>query len=135
VLDDPTVGSRSGGKIKRLLFCSGKIYFDLAAYKEEHKRDDVALVRLEQLYPMPVKQVNRILKRYSKADTLLWVQEEPANMGAWQYINSMKYHEEVNLPDSMGFVARKTSASPATGFKKIHDKEQHNIVQRAFGDA
>ncbi len=135
VLDDPTVGSRSGGKVKRLLFCSGKVYFDLAAYKEEQKRDDVAIVRLEQLYPLPVKQINSLLKRYSKAETLLWVQEEPANMGGWQYIHSMKYNTEVNIPDNMSFVARKTSASPATGFKKVHDKEQLHIVKRAFGDA
>ena len=135
ILDDPTVGSRSGGKIKRLLLCSGKVYFDLAAYKEEHKRDDVAIVRLEQLYPMPAKQLNAIMKRYSKATDILWVQEEPANMGAWQYINSMKFNPDVNIPDNLGYVARKTSASPATGFKKIHDKEQAGLVQRAFGDA
>ncbi len=134
LLDDPTVGSRSGGKVKRLLLCSGKVYFDLQAYKQENDRNDVAVVRLEQLYPLPAKQLNDVFKKYSKATDVVWVQEEPANMGAWQYINSMRFNPAVNLPDDLNFVARKTSASPATGFKKIHDKEQASLVRRAFGE-
>ncbi|MEZ4983904.1 MAG: 2-oxoglutarate dehydrogenase E1 component [Saprospiraceae bacterium] len=134
LLDDPTVGSRSSGKIKRLLLCSGKIYFDLQAYKQEHKREDVAIVRLEQLYPLPTDQLNEVFKRYSKATDILWVQEEPANMGAWQYFHSMRYNPDVNIPENLGYIARKASASPATGFKKVHDKEQETIVKRSFGD-
>lgn len=133
LLDDPTVGARSGAKIKRLLLCSGKIYFNLSMYKKEHKRDDVAIVRLEQLYPLPVEQLNAVFKKYKNLETILWVQEEPSNMGPWQYIHAMRTNSKVHLPKEMDFVARKSSASPATGFKKVHDKEQEHLVKKAFG--
>ncbi|RME93814.1 MAG: 2-oxoglutarate dehydrogenase E1 component, partial [Bacteroidetes bacterium] len=132
LIDDPTVGPRSGAKIKRLLLCSGKIYFDLAAYKRENKRDEVAIVRLEQLYPLPAQQLNFIFKRYVKASDILWVQEEPSNMGAWQYIHAMRLNADVHLPRDLGYVSRKSSASPATGYKWVHDKEQQELVERAF---
>jgi 2-oxoglutarate dehydrogenase E1 component len=135
LLDDPTItNAKDAGKVKRILLCSGKIYFDLSSYKEENKRDDVALVRLEQLYPLPTEQLDAVFKKYKKAETTLWVQEEPANMGAWQYIISMSFNDNVNFPANLNFVARKQSASPATGFKKIHDQEQQSIVLRAFGE-
>lgn len=134
LLDDPTVGSRSGAKVKRLLMCSGKVYFDLAAYKQEHKRDDVAIVRLEQLYPLPVDQLHAVFKRYKNIEDLVWVQEEPSNMGPWQYINGMTYNEAVSLPLPLQYVARKASASPASGFKKVHDQEQKDIVLKAFAE-
>ncbi|WP_367392388.1 2-oxoglutarate dehydrogenase E1 component [Lewinella sp. LCG006] len=134
-LDDPNITTaKAANKVKRLLLCSGKIYFDLSSHKEENQRDDVAVVRLEQLYPFPSEQLNKLFKKYSKAEHTLWVQEEPANMGAWQYVNSMRYNDGVALPDNLNFVARKTSASPATGFKKVHDQEQQSIVDRAFGN-
>ena len=133
LLDDPALDGKSGAKVKRLLLCSGKVYFDLQAYKDEHGHNDVAVVRLEQLYPLPAKQLNEVFKKYNKAKDIVWVQEEPANMGAWQYINSMRFNPDVNIPDSLQYVARKTSASPATGFKKVHDKEQDSLVRRAFG--
>jgi 2-oxoglutarate dehydrogenase E1 component len=134
ILDDPAIGSRGGGKVKRLLLCSGKVYFDLLAYKEENKRDEVAIVRLEQLFPLATEQLNAIFKKYSKAKDVVWVQEEPANMGGWQYINAMRFQEALNIPADLAYVARKASASPATGFKKVHDKEQASIVARAFGE-
>lgn len=135
VLDDPTVGPRSNKKVKRLLLCTGKISYELMAYKEEQKRDDVAIVRLEQLYPLPAKQLKVIANRYENA-TVFWVQEEPSNMGAWQYINSILLSEEIDLdPSKLQLVARKSSASPATGYKKMHDKQQERIVKEAFGDA
>lgn len=132
LLDDPTISKRGNTKVKRLLLCSGKVYYDLAAYKAEHKRNDVAIVRLEQLYPLPVEQLNYIFKRYNKAEDIMWVQEEPSNMGAWQYIHSMRLSDEVHLPKDMGFVSRKSSASPASGFKFIHDQEQAGLIKRAF---
>ncbi|MBL7792816.1 MAG: hypothetical protein JNK77_10860, partial [Saprospiraceae bacterium] len=91
------------------------------------KRDDVAIVRVEQLYPLPEKQIKQILNKYKNAK-VCWVQEEPRNMGAWQYLL-------VNLAEAAGFtpVTRKASASPATGFKKVHDQQQHDIVDAAFG--
>ena len=95
--------------------------------KKADKRNDVAIVRLEQLYPLPLTQLNNIFEKYSEAE-LYWVQEEPSNMGSWQYILSFFHYKDLKL------VARKSSASPATGFKKVHDKQQADIVDRAFLD-
>lgn len=133
VIDDPNITGRDNTKVKRLLFCSGKVYFDLQNYKQANKRDDVAVVRVEQLFPLPVEQLNDIFKRYKKATDIVWVQEEPANMGAWQYIDGMRHNPALELPKAMQYVARKSSASPATGFKKIHDEEQAQLVAKAFG--
>ena len=134
LLDDPTIGERSAGKVKRLLMCSGKIYFDLSSYKKANKRDDVAIVRIEQLYPLPIDQMNAVFKKYKNVETIRWVQEEPSNMGPWQYIYAMSSKDSVQLPAEIDYVARKASASPATGFKKVHEKEQQDIVEKAFGD-
>jgi 2-oxoglutarate dehydrogenase E1 component len=103
-------------------------------YKVANKRDEVAIVRLEQLFPLPVDQLNAVFKKYSSTDDIIWVQEEPSNMGAWQYIHSMRFNDSVTIPKELNYVARKASASPATGFKKVHDEEQASIVTRAFGD-
>ena len=128
ILDDPQVGPRSGKKIKRVLLCSGKVYYDLLDKKQKDQRTDVAIVRLEQLYPLPMTQLEMIRKKYEQAE-FYWVQEEPVNMGAWQYVLSFTYGWfHVKL------VSRKTSASPATGFKKVHDMQQEEIVERAFAE-
>jgi len=120
--DEDTVAAT---KVTRVLFCSGKIYYDLLAYKEENKRKDTALVRLEQLYPLPYKQIDKIIAKYKNA-SFAWVQEEPANMGAWTYILSCYRNATLSL------IARKSSASPATGFKKVHLNEQAKLVDDAF---
>jgi len=135
VLDDPGVGPRSGKKIERLLLCTGKVYYDLMEHKRQEKRKDVAIVRLEQLYPLPARQLRRVFEKYENAE-VMWIQEEPSNMGAWQYINNiLSNNREVNLRDAeIDFVARKSSASPATGYKKVHDEQQQDIVDRAFGE-
>jgi 2-oxoglutarate dehydrogenase E1 component len=125
VIDDALVGTKEVKKIKRVLQCSGKIYYDLLARQREEKRDDIAIVRFEQLYPFPSKQVDDLKKKYKGIETY-WVQEEPSNMGAWQYVNAFFLDHDFKL------VARKSSASPATGFKKLHDKQQKDIVDRAF---
>jgi 2-oxoglutarate dehydrogenase E1 component len=131
VYDDPLVGPRSGKKIERLLLCSGKVYYDLLEKKRNDKRDDVAIVRLEQLYPLPKKQLQAIFARYPNARPI-WVQEEPNNMGAWQYINNMLLDEHVDMNVRLSYISRRPSASPATGFKKVHDEQQASIVARAF---
>lgn len=126
IIDDPEIGPRSGKKVKRLLLCTGKVYYDLLAKKREDKIKDVAIVRIEQLYPLPINMLEQLFERYSEAD-VYWVQEEPLNMGAWQHILT-HLRQKVNLQ----VIARKASASPATGYKKKHDKEQKDIVKRAF---
>lgn len=119
------VDHESPAKVKKVLFCSGKIYYDLLERKQSDKRKDVVIVRIEQLYPFAEDQIDEVIAKYKKA-TLLWVQEEPKNMGAWYYILNMMRSTGIEV------VARKASASPATGFKKVHDKEQKDLVDRAF---
>ena len=119
------VDHESATKVKKVLFCSGKIYYDLLERKMESKRKDIVIVRLEQLYPFPESQVADVLSTYKKAE-MLWVQEEPKNMGAWYYILNMMRKSDIEV------IARKASASPATGFKKIHDKEQNALIDQAF---
>lgn len=128
VFDDPQVTTqKQADNITRVLCCSGKIYYELLDKKIEDGRDDVAIVRLEQLYPFPKIQVKEMMKKYSTAKWF-WVQEEPSNMGAWQYI--LAFYRKYDLE----LIARKSSASPATGFKNVHTAQQENILQRAFGD-
>ncbi len=123
IIDDNN--TLAAAKVKRVLFCSGKIYYDLLDKKEADNRKDVAIVRLEQLYPLPAKQLDKIVNKYKNAE-LYWVQEEPSNMGAWAYVLS-RYHQ-INL----NRISRRPSASPATGYKKIHLKEQEELVNKAF---
>jgi 2-oxoglutarate dehydrogenase E1 component len=116
----------SGKNIRRIIFCSGKIYYELQERQEQLKANDVLLVRLEQLYPVPEKQMQQVVKAHPKA-VVYWVQEEPKNMGAWSFLIGRLYDV---LP--MKVIARKNSASPATGFKKQHLKEQEEILEAAF---
>jgi 2-oxoglutarate dehydrogenase E1 component len=117
-------------KAKRVLLCSGKVYFDLLAGREAKKRPDVAIVRIEQLYPLTDEALAEAVKPYAGAE-LVWVQEEPFNMGAW-------YHLNARWPAGLGklsCVSRPESASPATGSEKSHKFEQQLLVDQAFGDA
>ena len=123
VLPDTTVNAKD---VKRVVLCSGKIYYDLEEAREKEKVKDVAIVRIEQLHPLPKKQMLDVLAGYPKAE-VVWVQEEPSNMGYWNYILRLLYKE---LP--MEVIARKASASPATGYNKVHVEEQKNIVAQAL---
>jgi 2-oxoglutarate dehydrogenase E1 component len=128
LFDDPQVTTREEAKkVKRVLCCSGKIYYELLDKKVADNRDDVAIIRLEQLYPFPEEQVEAVMRKYARAKWF-WVQEEPSNMGAWQYI--LAFYRKYDLE----LVARKSSASPATGFKKVHEAQQEDILLRAFGE-
>ena len=113
-------------KVSRIALCSGKIYYDMLEYREKEKIDDVAIIRMEQLYPFPEKQLQKILSTYSKKAELLWVQEEPENMGAWSFVLRMLRNTGIQL------VSRPESASPATGSHEQHEKEQHEILERVF---
>lgn len=113
-------------KVKKVLLCSGKVCFDLAERQEKDTRKDVAIIRLEQLHPMPTKQLEIELAKYPKAD-LYFVQEEPENMGYWSYVI-----REFGWARFKGLVARKKSASPATGFLKVHAEEQAALMNKAF---
>lgn len=123
LIDDVTIPDAR--RVKRVLFCSGKIYYDLLEKQEKEKRADVAIVRLEQLYPLPQKKLDEITQKYSQSH-FVWVQEEPANMGAWSYLIANYTNTKLHL------IARKASASPATGFSKVHADEQRSIIEKAF---
>lgn len=125
VIDDPNISAPA--KVKRVLLCSGKIYFDLSEKQLSEKRTDVAIVRLEQLYPLPATQLQALRERYKKAEWV-WVQEEPKNMGALSFL---KLHLADDFP--LRFISRKPMAASATGFSKLHAKEQQEIIERAFG--
>jgi len=123
VYDD--VNNPDAATITKVLFCSGKIYFELAERKKKENKSDVAIIRLEQLFPFPIKQMEALYKKYHKA-IWYWVQEEPLNMGAAAYlrvnVQSINFH----------IIARPASAATATGFNKIHAKEQEQIIATAF---
>jgi 2-oxoglutarate dehydrogenase E1 component len=125
VIDDNKVKAE---EVKRIDFCSGKIYYELLTEREKRGRTDVALVRVEQLYPLPIEQLKAVIRKYKNATTYAWVQEEPANMGAWSFM--LRNFKEVKLL----LVARPESGSPATGSAKLHALRQGKIVDKAFGD-
>jgi 2-oxoglutarate dehydrogenase E1 component len=125
VLDDQELSAKEQAGVKRLLMCSGKIYYDLDEYRKAKNRKDVAIVRIEQLYPYPDKQLEDIFKKYEKAQ-ISWVQEEPENMGPWRYM-----YVKTGVRD-LKCIARKSSASPATGYKKVHDDQSQQIIEEAF---
>ena len=121
-------------KIKKVVMCSGKIYYDLIELREKFKNDRVTFIRIEQLYPFPVKTLARILKRYKKAK-FIWCQEEPKNMGAWNaaknYIQwSLDYIKAEN--NDIEYVGRKPAASPASGYLKKHLAQQKEIIEKVF---
>ena len=119
-------GFAEKAKVKRVLMCSGKVYYDLLERQEKEGRKDVAIIRIEQLHPLPLKQIETELAKYTSAD-LYFVQEEPENMGYWSYII-----REFGWARFKGLIARKKSASPATGFLKVHVEEQAALVNKAF---
>jgi 2-oxoglutarate dehydrogenase E1 component len=123
VMDDPF--SNDPIRVKKVLFCSGKIYFDLAEKQKKEDRLDTAIIRVEQLYPLPLKQLEVLYTKYNRA-TWFWVQEEPLNMGAASYL-------QMNLKSiNYGVISRQPSAATATGFSKVHAQEQAEIIETAF---
>lgn len=126
VIDDAS----DAKKVKRVLFCSGKIYYELAAEKAANKRSDVAIVRLEQLFPYPAKQVQALLDKYKGAKEIFWVQEEPENMGAWGYLLRVLNKGYKGTP--IDVIAQPASASPATGSSKEAATRQKAIIAKAF---
>jgi 2-oxoglutarate dehydrogenase E1 component len=118
-------------KARRVLICSGKVYYDLLAARQQRKIDDVALVRVEQLYPMMPQNLEPVLSRYPKGTKMVWVQEEPANMGAWPYI-CLKLGAGEMQQWNLTCVSREEAASPACGSMSRHKIEQSDLMDRAF---
>jgi 2-oxoglutarate dehydrogenase E1 component len=117
--------------VSRLLLCSGKVYYDLLPEREKVQRADIAIVRVEQLYPFPDEHLGRILSRYERATDVVWVQEEPRNMGAWGFMLD-RLPALLRPHQSLRYVGRDKQASPATGSQKIHQQEQAELVARAL---
>ncbi|MBS0649649.1 MAG: 2-oxoglutarate dehydrogenase E1 component [Verrucomicrobia bacterium] len=121
VLDDPMKPAAP----KKLLFCSGKIYYELAAERQKQNRSDVAILRIEQLYPFPKAHIERLLEQYKGYAQCAWVQEEHQNMGAWEYIHH-------NFEHPIQYVGRDRSASPAVGSHKLHHQQHETLMRQAF---
>ena len=123
IIDDENI---TGKKVRKVILCSGRLYVDLLKKQTDEKINDVAIVRLEQLYPLAYGQIDAIMSKY-KGASFVWVQEEPANMGAQMHIMC-----ELGTKYSLSYVSRKASASPATGFKQQHKDELYDILNKAF---
>ncbi len=130
VLDDPEA---SAEKVKSLVFCTGKFYYDLLKYKEENERDDVALVRIEQLFPLPISKMKELMDKYKNADDVVWAQEEPRNMGAYAHL--LLHFEEAR---KFRVCSRKFYGSPAAGssvrFKKRHERVINSVFDKDLNE-
>jgi 2-oxoglutarate decarboxylase len=135
VLEEPTYEEGTGdrSKVRRILLTSGKIYYELVARKAKDNRDDVAIVRIEQLAPLPKRRLNNTLDEYPNAEQFFWVQEEPANQGAWPTFGLTL--PEL-LPDKLTGIkriSRRAMSAPSSGSSKVHAVEQQEIIDEAFG--
>ncbi len=136
VIDDPTV--KDPHAVKRVIFSSGKVYYDLLAHREQREgceagesRGEVALVRLEQIYPWPDLELSRVMERYDHVDRAVWAQEEPANMGPWTFVRERI--QDALLPgEKLAYAGRRASASAAVGSGRVHREEQAALVRVAF---
>jgi 2-oxoglutarate dehydrogenase E1 component len=126
LIDDKNITDAS--KVNRVLFCSGKIYYELLEKQQADKRTDIAIVRVEQLYPTPVLEMEEIKAKYTNATDFIWVQEEPENMGAWPYMLRKFRKRDLQLD----VISRKEGASTATGYAKQHASQQLYIISKAF---
>jgi multifunctional 2-oxoglutarate metabolism enzyme len=130
VLDDTTGLELT--RVTRALICSGQVYYDLLAAREERKVDHVAIIRLEQLYPFPAAELADVLDRYPASSDLVWVQEEPQNMGPWRFVREQLQPILDSDQRVLRYVGRAASASPATGSLKRHQQEEAELIEAAF---
>ena len=129
VLDDITVEGGSEDRINRLIFCSGKVYYDLLEFRRENEINNAAIIRLEQLYPFHADKIAEIAARYPNANKWVWCQEEPLNMGGWTFVGP-RLQKISDL--HVRYAGRDTASSPSSGSKTIHKMEQRRLVEEAF---
>lgn len=118
-------------EVKRVIFCTGKVYYDLFKYRSDYQIQDTAIIRIEQMYPFPDADVQDVLQLYSNATDIVWCQEEPKNMGAWTFI-APRMVEQLQSGQKLRYEGRAASASPATGSAKLHQIEQDGLIERSF---
>jgi len=119
-------------KVKRVICCSGKVAYDLIRKRDEKKAWDVAILRVEQLYPFPHKAFAAEMKRFPNATEIVWCQDEPQNQGAWFFIQH-QIHENMSDGQKLGYAGRPASASPAVGYSHLHQEQQKALLDQAFG--
>jgi 2-oxoglutarate dehydrogenase E1 component len=119
-------------RVKRLIACSGKVYYDLVRTRADRKNADVAIVRVEQLYPFPHKAFAAELKKYPNLAEVVWCQDEPQNQGAWFFVQHY-IHENMNEGQRLGYAGRPPSASPAVGYAHLHQEQQKALLEQAYG--
>jgi 2-oxoglutarate dehydrogenase E1 component len=132
LIDDAEISDREA--VKRVVMCSGKVYYDLVEARKKSEDRSVAIVRLEQFYPFPLQSIREMLARYVNAHELVWAQEEPQNMGGWTFVQERLENLLPNC-ERPRYVGRSASASPATGSYSIHQKEQAELVAQALKSA
>ena len=128
ILDDNEFGGKADD-VERLIFCSGKVYYDLIAYRQEQAIDNAVVIRVEQLYPYHEELVQKISSQYKNATKYVWCQEEPQNMGSWSYINPLLAE---TFDSRIRYAGRDGASSPAAGSKAQHKREQKMLVEEAF---
>ena len=128
----PETGSIKPKKSRRVVFCSGKVYYDLVEARQVQGIDDVAIIRIEQLYPFPITQYAAVLATYDKADDIVWCQEEPQNQGAW-YLVKHRLQEPLGEQQQLYYAGRAGAAAPACGVFKVHLQQQQALVEAALG--
>jgi 2-oxoglutarate dehydrogenase E1 component len=119
-------------KVRRVIVCSGKVYYDLVRSRTDRKALDVAILRVEQLYPFPHKAFAAEMRRYPNASDVVWCQDEPQNQGAWFFVQHY-IHENMTDGQKLGYAGRPASASPAVGYAHLHQEQQKGLLDQAFG--
>jgi 2-oxoglutarate dehydrogenase E1 component len=128
----PDQGDLKAAQVERVIACSGKVYYDLVKHREEKGIDNVAILRVEQLYPFPHKAFGAEIKKYKNVTELMWCQDEPQNQGAWFFVQHY-IHENMQPGQKLGYAGRAASASPAVGYAHLHQRQQDALVEAAFG--
>jgi 2-oxoglutarate dehydrogenase E1 component len=127
----PEVENLNPKKVRRIIACCGRVYYDLLAYRKIHEIVDIAIIRIEQLYPFPHDDFQVVVDRYDQANDVLWCQEEPGNQGAWHRIQHYLLRH-LGLNQILGYALRPSSASPAVGYLAKHNYQQNELVVAAF---
>jgi 2-oxoglutarate dehydrogenase E1 component len=128
----PEAENIAAKKTRRVVFCSGKVYYDLLEARQVHRVSDVALIRIEQLYPFPIVDYSDVLQQYEHVDEIVWCQEEPQNQGAWYQIQH-RLQEALKDHQQLFYAGRPGAAAPASGLFKIHLQQQQALVEAALG--